>query len=235
MNDGHDSRAAISAMRQPIELHPLHPYAPAEIPTHFIGCSIAGTDIPALEGVNLRGENLLINIDLGGETDIGKVGGFWGLAQKATIAMMQLKHMHQDENLRSITISTPIPFPKRLTEYLKEFTDEHFPGKPVFTTLIPHDTEMVRELNASSIPHPATNPSPRPLCVTLNTHTKVRDLDALDLATFVLSPEVKQIAAEMGAVVKTKPPLDSEIKDKSQQTFAEKMASRTTLGKSWEV
>ncbi len=60
--------------------------------------------------------------------------------------------------------------------------------------------------------------------------TRVEALDALDLATFVLSPEVQQIATEMGAFTKTKPPLDSERKDKSQQTFAEKMASRTQHG-----
>lgn len=65
----------------------------------------------------------------------------------------------------------------------------------------------------------------------VNAQAKVRDLDALDLATMApISPELIAEARKIGAEVSTKPPLDSESKDKSQKTFAEKMASKTPSG-----
>ncbi len=50
--------------------------------------------------------------------------------------MMELIKMGNVAHASSITFSAPIPFPARLTEYLKEFTGEHFPGKPIFTTIM---------------------------------------------------------------------------------------------------
>ena len=173
IKNNHHSIEATSEIFQPIELHPLNPSE--EIPTHFIACSIVGTDIPAIEEVDLSDKNLLLNIDLGGAADINQVGGFWGLAQKATISMMQLKYMYQDKNLRSITISLPIPFPESLKQYLKEFTGEHFPEKPVFTAIIPDNTIMISELSKSS--------SVNPLLVKLNSYTKIKNLNSTGLST----------------------------------------------------
>jgi muramoyltetrapeptide carboxypeptidase LdcA involved in peptidoglycan recycling len=137
-----------SKMLQPIELHPINP---AEIPEIFIGCSVLGCDIPAVEGVDLAGQNLLIHISIPAEV---KSLDYWSFAQKATMPMMELIKMGNAKNIKSITFSAPIPFPDRLKKTIEEFTKEHFAGKPVFTALIPQNSEMVQDLDKAAKTHP---------------------------------------------------------------------------------
>lgn len=168
--------ASANPVFQHIELHQVHGSEPGLVaPTTFVGCSSPPLAIPAIEGVNLRGQDLLINIYIPGVTDIAEIGGFWSFAQKATMPIMELIKMGQ-ENVRSITFSAQIPFPAEITDYLKAFTHDHLPGKPIFTALIP-DSEMVAELYQFSAPDPATPIRAQPLSVTLNTHFKSRDLN----------------------------------------------------------
>jgi len=59
----------------------------------------------------------------------------------------------------------------------------------------------------------------------------IKGIDAIDLATTTpISDEVKQKARELGAAIFAKPPLDSEIKDRTEKSWIEKMASRTPQG-----
>ena len=147
-----NSFATASTVFQPIVLHPIH--MPTEIPKHFIGCSVFGRDVPAMEGVDLNGKDLLIHMPIHGISLPDKPGNlgnldYWTIAQTAAMPMMELIKMGNAENIKSITFSAPIPFPDRFTESLREFTSEHFPGKPIFTTKISQSTEMAQEIGAS--------------------------------------------------------------------------------------
>ncbi len=144
------SLVSSSPVFQPIILNSIHSDKPElEAPNKFIGCGVVGTDIPAIEGVDLKGENLFIHIPPEEGHDLNL---YWTLAQKSTMPLMELVKMGAAKDIKSITFAAPVVFPDRIKEYIKNFTNEHFSGTPVFTTTIPLELEpeAIKELNAPS-------------------------------------------------------------------------------------
>ncbi|MDB2414778.1 LD-carboxypeptidase [Rickettsiales bacterium] len=122
-------------------------------PEDVIICNVKGTDVPALEGVDLSDKNLLIHMTIPEKSQGGMEDE--GLAQKIRGPLMELLKMGHASNAKSIIFSAPIKFTPRMYNNLKNFTEEYFPEvKDVFTALISEDIQIIKDLGEEDISKP---------------------------------------------------------------------------------